>query len=198
MENGFIHSFVTVLINFLYNLNAVEWWKKLYVLIREKSGIDKIEIYNEAIDLFILFKYLFLIYLYAGDKNSHVYLVLYLTISNLFTYFYYHVWESKESECRKRDQRRFISLILSILYSNICFGYLYKISLSNFEPFLENIPINTKTVYISFMTSFGSTLTPKNTDGLVLIFFNVVVNMLFVVIILSNTGIKKIDIDNKN
>ncbi|MEG0237556.1 hypothetical protein, partial [Cetobacterium sp.] len=127
-----------------------------------------------------------------AESKIYIYLVIYLIISNIFTYFYYHVWEKKEGTCRERDQRRFISLILSILYSNICFGYLYKVSISNFQPFLKNIPINLKTIYASFMTSFGSTLTPDNENGFLLIFLNVIINMLFIVIILSNTSIKDI------
>lgn len=193
MKNGFIYSFIRSSINCLYVFNLVELWKRFYVAMRGTNRENLIETYNEAIDLFIVFKYLFLIYLYIKvESKKYIYLVIYLIISNIFTYFYYHVWEKKEGICRERDQRRFISLILSILYSNICFGYLYKISISNFEPFLENISLNLKTIYASFMTSFGSTLTPKTENGFLLIFLNVIINMLFIVIILSNTSIKDI------
>ena len=206
MKNGFIYPFIKSLINCLYTLNIVEWWKKIYFKMRVKKDSDKIEIYNEAIDLFIFFKYLFLIYLYLSNKTSnfYFYLILYLIISNFFTYFYYHVWESKESKNikknkeseekmgREREQRRFVSLILAICYSNIAFGYLYKVSIANFKPFLKNISLNLEVIYSSFMTSFGSTLTPENVNGLLLIFLNVIINLLFIVIILSNTDIKKI------
>ena len=193
MKNGFIYPFVRSLINCFYVFNLVELWKKFYVMIKGANKENLIETYNEAIDLFIFFKYSFLIYLYIEvDSKKYIYLVIYLIISNIFTYFYYHIWEKKEGVCRERDQRRFISLILSILYSNICFGYLYKVSISNFEPFLNNIPINLKTIYASFMTSFGSTLISRTENGFLLIFLNVIINMLFIVIILSNTNIKDI------
>lgn len=199
MKNGFIYPFIKGLINCFYVLNIVEWWKEIYIAIRRTSRENLIKSYNEAIDLFIFFKYLFLIYLYIKvDSKKYMYLVTYLIISNIFTYFYYHVWEKKEGVCRERDQRRFISLMLSILYSNICFGYLYKVSISNFEPFLEKIPLNLKTIYASFMTSFGSTLNPVTENGFLLIFLNVTINMLFIVIILSNTSIPDVKKDEVN
>lgn len=194
MENGFIYPLINIIINIFYFFNPVELWKKAYKLLRPKEDLSDKVIFNEAIDIFIVAKFIFIFIIYYFDKYSLFLagLVIYLIIFNLFTYFYYHVWKNKGDTTLERDRRRFINLILSIIYSNISFGYLYKNFIENFCLDDKIISINLETIYISFMTIFGGTLTPKDELGLKLIFFNVVVNLFFIVIVLSNTNIEEI------
>ena len=53
----------------------------------------------------------------------------YLIITNVYTYFYYHIWDKESLKNVGKDwdlvRRRFINLILAISFSEFSFAYLY-------------------------------------------------------------------------
>lgn len=139
-DNGIIYPLVKVLVKIVFYLNIVEYIKKLSDFVTSKYFKDKsLEIKrikvrrnrNFAIDLFIILKFLFiLLVLFQGYKDFWIQiLVWYLIISNVYTYFYYHLWSIdalKENHLTvNRVRRRFINLFISIFYMMLCYVYLY-------------------------------------------------------------------------
>lgn len=188
-STGIIYPIVNIFINFLFYLNLVEIWKFLYT--RGMNSKNK-NLYIEAIDIFIIYKYIFicLVYFYEIKTKMIIYLIIYLIISNVFTYFYYHVWNKIVIDNFVRERRRFLSLILSIIFSNICFSYLYLIYRNHFQNWPTTNFETLEALKVSYMTIFGGTLNSNTKEGLLLISFNIVINFFFVVIILSNTNIE--------
>ncbi|PKR82404.1 hypothetical protein [Heyndrickxia camelliae] len=139
-DNGIIYPIVIGVMNILFYLNIVEWIKKLSNTITKKvySGrshdIILIKIRqnrNFAIDFFIILKFIFVLMIFFLDyKNAWVFwIVIYLLCSNLYTYFYYHLWEEtallEEHQTVHRVRRRFISLFISFIFMMVCYNYIY-------------------------------------------------------------------------
>lgn len=136
MKNGFILPIVSWLINILQRLSIVEYVKGGFAWLskkRAKRVLTPEEVRaakNLGIDVFILGKWLFIIGVTAiGCTGSWAkYLVFYLIATNLFTYFYYHVWQSNYSVSRdlSSQRRRFTNFILSLGFFLFCYAYLYQ------------------------------------------------------------------------
>lgn len=134
IHNGHLYPFADKFLNLLKYLNLVEGFK--YVggkLTSKNSPVEtKIKHSRISVDLFIVLKWLFVVYLWAfGIKNFWVVLIIwYLLITNLYTYFYYHTWASEVLNDihfdTDRIKRRFFNLLLSISYSIFGFAYLYS------------------------------------------------------------------------
>lgn len=112
----------------LYWLNLVELLK----FITEKCTCKKENLsknLNITIDTFIAIKWLFVFIVLVCDWRGlfFKYVLLYLIITNVFTYFYHHIWTLPKSKNRdfKWQRRRLFSLLLAILYSIFSFGVLY-------------------------------------------------------------------------
>lgn len=135
-----------LLIETLKSINLVEYWKSLFWLgyNRKLIVIDYDEklcktIKGKAIDYFIIMKYGLLFLIFKGFIPSNrliLFIIWYMLLMNIFTYFYYHVWENRKSN-KENSKKRFINFILSIIYSSFSFMVLYKNYYANdFE--LEN------------------------------------------------------------
>lgn len=132
MQNGFIISTVKEIINAFYYLNLVEFFKFIAKKLTPINSSQDIIIRNSniAIDIFIILKWLFifLIWKVGVDNTFMTFFVFYLIITNIYTYFYYHVWlKVTQPLTYERNIRRFINLILAYSYSNFCYGYLYSV-----------------------------------------------------------------------
>lgn len=135
MKNGFIYIIFNFMFEKLKYLNLVELFK--YVaekVIPSPSNQDDKNIYiRNAVDLFIILKWLFVVATWKFQYNSNfiTIVVWYLIITNVYTYLYYHVWDKEslntENFLIDRVRRRFITLMQSIFFSNICFAYLYNV-----------------------------------------------------------------------
>jgi hypothetical protein len=126
MTNGYIHRIATLIVTICYYTNLVEGFKWLLgKLTKDKKRAYK----NFAIDTFILLKWIFLILLWCFNAQSFLLTIVvsYLIWTNLFTYFYYHVWKTSKVDETERNQRRFVNLILAFTYSNVSFAYLYSL-----------------------------------------------------------------------
>ncbi|WHY64692.1 hypothetical protein [Neobacillus sp. SuZ13] len=139
-DNGLIYPLIKFLITIVFYLNIVEYIKKLSDIFTSRYFKDKSEKIrwvkvrrnrNYAIDLFIILKFLFvLIVLFEGYKNLWILIIVwYLIVTNIFTYFYYHLWVEdalKENHLTvNRVRRRFITLFISIAFMMLCYVYFY-------------------------------------------------------------------------
>lgn len=141
-DNGIIYPIVEVIIKYFVFLNIVELIKKITEVITKAflkgkpERVIKLKVRRNKgiiVDVFIIFKFYFLLYiLYANIGNIWVQaIVWYLLISNLFTYFYYHLWCEdalfERYQTLHRVRRRFINLFVSIAFMILCYVYFYAI-----------------------------------------------------------------------
>jgi hypothetical protein len=58
------------------------------------------------------------------------YFVWYLIATNIYSYFYYHIWTDDAQNTKEYDfdrmRRRFVNLILAIMFSAFSFAFLYR------------------------------------------------------------------------
>jgi hypothetical protein len=134
MKNGIIYSILKFILDKLRYLTLVELFKLIGQLINPKKNdtTSKLIYSRAAVDLFILLKWIFLLIItkchFANDFLTI--LVWYLLITNTYSYFFYHIWTDEalntESFSKDRTRRRFVTLILAVGYSDLCFAYLYR------------------------------------------------------------------------
>ena len=133
MKNGVIYPAVEWIIERLKFLSLVELFKTASRKIARVKGARKAEVAFSriAVDIFILAKYMFVISLVLGGVEGRLWTIAvwYLLGTNIYTYFYYHLWQ-KEAIVNFRSsvdrvKRRFMNLMLAIGYSVLCFAYLY-------------------------------------------------------------------------
>jgi hypothetical protein len=133
-KNGFLYTAFKKIIELLLLVNLVEGFK----LIADKitnSGSDY-EIRKKrnkriSVDVFIIFKWGIITLFWLCDFNGRITFLMtwYLIITNVYTYFYYHIWDKESLKNVGKDwdlvRRRFINLILAISFSEFSFAYLY-------------------------------------------------------------------------
>lgn len=196
-NNGFIYEIFDLLIFFLKHFNLVEYFKliaeKLTPVDRNKQQYinEIIKNKNTAIDVYIILKWVLLLLFFVLPKYDIItILVFYLIFFNLYTYFYYHIWDEytlTKKSTNKRNKRRFISTLQSIFYSVLAYTYLYSV------PFINNFKwdLNISNFINSFHFSVSNTLLgasnvyPINNLGFLLIISQYFITFLFVTIILS-------------
>lgn len=195
-----LYNIFDLLVNTLKSINLVEYWKTLYWLVYNKKliVIDYDEnlcrtVKGKAIDYFIIMKYgmLFLIFNEFIPSNDFTLLIIwYMLLMNIFTYFYYHLWENKKIN-RESSKKRFINFILSIVYSSLSFMLLYKNYYTNdFEFENKGTSDTIKAFSLSFGTFFNSNNFSPTTDrGYIIFTINCIINFIFLTFILANTNI---------
>jgi len=136
---GFIYKAVNFLLKFLNNFNLVE----LFKVIAKKQNTDigdaeTVKTYARVgIDIFICLKWIFLIVLWIFSWHSLILsiIVWYLIVTNLYSYFFNHIWTDEALNTSKftndRIRSRFLNLLLAVFYSTLCFAYLYQIVYPN-------------------------------------------------------------------
>lgn len=139
MKNGLIYPVIDFILNCLKYLNLVEGVKWLFrKFINDPDKANRI-----GTDTFILLKWALVIFLWEYEVKSSIINVLlfYLIATNLYTYFYHHIWkEDKGTEQKTKDEifqrrkRRFINLLQAVGFNILTFGYLIAMPFSsNFE-----------------------------------------------------------------
>lgn len=205
MKGSFISPMIAFIIEFFKLLNLVEILKELVeVFWFDKSIEEKKSKKIFIIDFYILCKWgiIFIFWYFNNHFSEHIiklvtYFTYYLLITNVFTYFYYHIWIEASSTNIERERRRFISLIQSFLFSSFAFSYLYRFNYFNEYKWgcdYDGISENLKAVALSFGTIFGGSIVEIEAQtevGIWFSLFHIFINFLFVAIILSNTCIEK-------
>ncbi|WP_066839178.1 hypothetical protein [Rufibacter ruber] len=198
MKNGVIFTVFKVLLEGLNYLSLVEFFK--YISIKYFANPNdlqsRITASRLAVDTFIILKWLLLILAMINGWTS-IYLTIivwYLIYSNLYTYFYYHVWSKDSMNTEDFDidrvRRRFITLMLSIGFSNLCFAYLFRFPyIKNFE-WSDKIPLNTKAIWFSFANSLTANyeyVKPITQNGAVITVTQLIVSFIFLTLILGKS-----------
>jgi len=192
--NGFIYPFLKFIIDKIKYLNLVELFKCIAkTMVSQKKVVAASRI---AVDIFIILKWLFIIFIwYFGYSNLFLsILVWYLIITNLYTYFYYHIWSDEalktDNFTKDRIRRRFVNLIIAFAYSIFCFAYLFQ-----FVYFLD-IDWNSKniswinSVMFSFNNSLGgsySNISPQTDLGSFICGIELFITFIFATLILSRS-----------
>lgn len=150
MKNGLIYPLIAGLITFLSKLNVVEYLKK-------KGSTQAVRTFNRnTVDFFIIgkFTFVFIMWTYGVSAWLVTGIVWYLIISNVFTYFQYHVWNddtlSGDHMDNDRKRRRFCTAIIAFFFSAICFAYLYA------EPYAEHLQWEAGTPVNAFKFALGN------------------------------------------
>jgi hypothetical protein len=216
IDNGFIYASTNAVIKVLYYLNIIELLKiatkKLIYFIyrneKDKTIPKRVDRFycNIIVDLFIFLKFAFILYIWWKNIQSTpvLYLVYYLLLMNIFTYFYHHLWDKSaiydKNLSYKRVRRRFIALFSSITYMVICFSYLYNVPFVKEFEWSKKEPTALKSFLFSVSSSFsGSYENVKATTelGEYIMMFQVLMVFVFITLILArsmpqgNEGVKK-------
>lgn len=89
-----------------------------------------------------------------------------------------------------RIRRRFITLMQSIGFSNVCFAYLFRFPyLSDFE-WSDKIPLNTKSLWFSFANSLTANyeyVKPSTQDGASVTLTQLIISFVFLTLILGKS-----------
>ena len=121
-------------------------------------------------------------------------LVWYLLFSNIYTYFYYHIWKDDSNnnihDTPVRIRRRFINLGFSIVFSNLCFAYLYR-----YQYFCEfkwdyTSSLDSQAIWYSIANSLAVGYKPVEVlskIGADISTFQLILSFVFLTMILSNS-----------
>ena len=131
---GFLYPIVKKTVTAIKWLNISEWFKFFAAKIgkaclKDPSEGEIKQLKNFGIDFYQLLKWGVIVTLiWSGTYNQFWHwLVVYLLCSNLFSYFYYHVWEGGNSGMDlDRQRRRFVKLLSAIAFVVFCYAYLYE------------------------------------------------------------------------
>ena len=198
--NGFLYPSFDIIIRFLYYTNIVELFKFVAKLIarciyQDKITNEKLITYaNIGIDIYQIFKWSILIIFWMFNYNTEIskIIIFYLIYSNLFVYFYYHVWGSKFKQRQDRAtlNRKFLNYLLAIAFYLTCYAYLYQIHFQDMITWPDNIIDSTNAIYLSIANAFTLTyggFTPLTQDVRVLFMSELINTFLFFTIIVSNS-----------
>lgn len=133
MKYGFIYNIFKSIIEGFRYLSLVELFKLIALKLNSNpNDSEKVTTFRRiAVDIFIIFKWVILIIFFFNSFNGYwcSLMIWYLIITNLHSYFYYHVWDETAIQSLDNDEhslrRRFINLLLAISFSNLSFAYLY-------------------------------------------------------------------------
>lgn len=198
MKNGIIYFILKKVLDGLNYLSLVELFK--YIAIKAYSNAansqSRITASRMAVDIFIILKWLFILLAFLNGWSSSFMTVLvwYLIYSNLYTYFFYHLWNRESMNTENFDiervRRRFITLMLSIGFSNICFAYLFRVPyLTDFE-WSDKIPLNAKAVWFSFANSLTANyefVKPITQNGASITITQLIISFVFITLILGKS-----------
>lgn len=187
MTDGLLYTLLNPVLKFLRFLNLVE----LFKLIAVKIGKNKV--YSRTgTDAFILFKWALLLIIWTCSWHNIVITIAvwYLLITNIYTYFYYHVWsdEALNTTTLTNDtlRRRFLVLLLAIAFSDFGFAYLYKL------PYAADFSANSVANYVwySISNSFAANynaIQPTTELGNSIAMIQLIITFIFVTIIVSRS-----------
>jgi hypothetical protein len=197
-QYGFIYKIFDKIMKIVFCLNLVEFFKFVAEkLTKIKKSDDKyISVKNTAIDIFILSKWLFVFLIWVFNVNNILitFIVVYLIFTNLFTYFYYHVWDSGSLDLDNftidRIRNRFKNLLQAFSFSIFSFAFLFQIPFSHHFNWPNNISSFSKSILFSTANSLTAGfegITPIDTVGNLLTILEIVISFIFVAIILTKS-----------
>ncbi|AWK05032.1 hypothetical protein HYN56_12655 [Flavobacterium crocinum] len=198
MKNGPIYIISKFLIENLKYISIVEFLKfiAVYSFFRNSNNDKKSTVERYVVDFFILLKWLLILYaMKIGLTNIYFTIFTwYLIFTNLYTYFYHHIWDKQamntESFLIDRVRRRFITLILSIGFSNLCFAYLFRFPYNSEFTWLQNKSSSIDAMWFSCANSLTAeypNVTPHTTTSYHITIIQLIISFVFLTLILGKT-----------
>jgi len=163
IRNGFLYPAINSTLNFIKNLCLVEGFKFIGKKLAKEDNSLNINYSRIAVDIFILAKWMFLIFLWVFKVNSlwAAAAIWYLLATNLYTYFYYHLWCNELFTDRyfypDRIKRRFNNLMLAVSYTIFGFAYLYNLPYAKQFSWSDGSPTFVHSLWFSISTSLTAT-----------------------------------------
>lgn len=117
---------------------------------------------------------------------------------NIFTCFYYHIWNNRWTTSLGIDRKKIINLIISVLYSSYSFAYLYKFYYLNEFSWNKDLSVDLQVFIYGFLGIFGGEFLGVSVEtgkGLLFLIFNSLIIFLFVAIVLSSTSRKETSVN---
>ena len=196
--NGFIYNYFDKFIQLLLYTNIVMFFKHITVKIAKSKGLntkqDFIHYANIGIDIYQIFKWgiLVLFWSLGTTNNFSKYIIYYLIYSNLFIYFYYHVWGSKYNQRTDRAtlNRKLLNYLLAISFYLACYAYLYQFHFFEMIKWPDNLIDTTNAIYLSVANAFTLTyggFAPLTQEARVIFMTELMNTFLFFTIIVSNS-----------
>lgn len=173
-------------------LNAIEYLKRIFVAVAPAQY--KVFARSLAIDFYMVIKWAVLaVFIYYDiDQTAARWLMSYMIVSALFSYFYYHVWrETPHALLHVQQLRRTLSFILSLFFSLVAYAYLiwsgYR---DQIEWVLPGKPEFTDALLLSFANAFTAGFTavaPLTREAQLLLAGETLFVFGFVVIVIANS-----------
>lgn len=200
MTNGFIIQLFDKIILLLKHFNLVEYFKKICIGLtsllfsKELTGEEKRQTARIAVDVFIMAKFILVFCLVVFEASQLIwkFLVLYLIWSNLFTYFYYHIWGSpyKQSQNLEAQRGRFTNFVLAIAFYIFSYAYLFQFHYACEVEWPDDVISYSNAIFISFANSFTLTYggySPLTHEARMLFLGELLNTVFFVTIIVANS-----------
>lgn len=162
---------------------------------RRKLSLDETKVAkNIAIDCFLVAKWLVVIVaIWCGWTGLWAeLLVWYLIASNLFTYFYHHVWGNgfALSDDVDSQRRRYVNFLLSLAFYIACYAYLYQHQYMAEIAWPDDLVDTTNAIYLSIANAFTLTyggFSPLSQTARVLFASELINTFFFFTIIIVNS-----------
>jgi hypothetical protein len=198
MKNGIIYKTTKFFLDNLKYLTLVELFKYIgHLLNPKKNDLDwKLAFSRTSVDIFIILKWTLILILVKFNIASDFWTIVtwYLLLTNGYTYFYYHIWADEalntENFNMDRIRRRFVTLMLALGYSDLCFAYLYKVPFRHNYEWSDNFTTFTKSTWFSISNSLAANydaVKPITDFGYNVLMTQLIMTFLFVTIILSKS-----------
>lgn len=198
MKYGFIYEIFKAIIQGIKYLSLVELFKVIASKLNPKpSDEDYCKAYRRtSVDIFIILKWILIIILFAKGTNNLFCCLLtwYFIITNIHTYFYFHVWDEKAIKPGDTDdhslRRRFIHLLLAISFSNYSFAYLYATYYASGFNWSNTGVDNLHSIWFSISNSVAanySVISPKTDLTNSVTMWQLLLTFIFVAIIVSRS-----------
>ncbi len=199
MKEGIIYPIAHFIAEKLDRLNLVELFKfAARKLNRDRNNQDRERMFMRiAVDIFIFAKFLFLgaIWLFNVSNLWITIVVWYLLVTNVYTYFYRHIWCDDAFDPRyftkERQRRRFINLFLAFTYSNLSFAFLYFLPYAKHMNWGEGMGISgLHALWFSMSNSVAANyavVSPLDGIGNTVAMIQLVITFFFVTIIISRS-----------
>jgi hypothetical protein len=198
MKYGFIYIIFRAIINLIRYLSLVELFKFIGLKLNPRPHDENYcKAYSRTfVDIFVVLKWVLVIILFLRGTNNiwWVWVMWYLIITNIHTYFYYHVWRESAINSSDKDEhslrRRFIYLLLAISFSNFCFAYLYFTSYSTALTWGEDGPKRLHAIWYSISNSVAanySVVSCKLDSANSIAMIQLLITFVFVTIIISRS-----------
>lgn len=198
MKNGVIYSAAKFILDNLKYVTLVELFKYFGQLLnpRKNNNDWKLAFSRTSVDIFIILKWALILILAKYNIASDFWTLVtwYLLLTNVYTYFYYHIWTDEalntENFNMDRIRRRFVTLILAVGYSDLCFAYLYKVPFKHNLEWSGDLTTFTKSAWFSISNSLAANydaVKPLTDFGYNVSMTQLVITFVFVSIILSKS-----------